>query len=111
MKLNIIGLEVSEGISAKTNKPYAIGKLHCVVPISQTTKGTNLARGGMGATFQCAPELLRPFEAYPLPFVGEAEFQAVMRYGDLVQEIVGLVPGERTASKAAAAPAGAVATR
>ncbi len=94
MKLNVIGLEVSEGISSKTGKPYSIGKLHVVLPISQQTKGSNLARGGMGGTFQCAPELLRKFETYPLPFVGEAVFEAVMRYGDIQQEIVDLKPAD-----------------
>jgi hypothetical protein len=94
VKMHVIGLEVAQGVGKKSGNSYAIGKVHVTLPISQKTNETSFARGGMGATFQCEPELLRPLDSYPLPFTGEIEFAAVMRYGEVVQEIVAIKPAD-----------------
>lgn len=87
MKAHVIGIEISEGVSKKTNKPYAIGKLYAALPIVG-----NGARGLMGSMYQCEPTVLRKLENVTLPVLCELEMQDVMRYGERRQEIVSVVP-------------------
>ncbi len=54
MKTNIIGFEISEGVSKKTGKPYAIGKLYAALPLA-AAEGS---KGFMGTEYRC--ELNRP---------------------------------------------------
>ena len=54
MKAHVIGIEISEGVSKKTGKPYAIGKLYAALPIVGDG-----ARGLMGSMYQCEPAVLR----------------------------------------------------
>ena len=87
MKAHVIGLEISEGVSKKTGKPYAIGKLYAALPIVGDG-----ARGLMGSMYQCEPAVLRKLADIQLPAVAELEMQDVMRYGERRQEIVSVVP-------------------
>lgn len=106
MKLNVIGFEITEGTSAKTGKPYSIGKLHTILPLSGSVKDGNVARGAMGSEFRCEVGLLRKIQHLIPPVVVEAETADVMRFGERVQDIVSLTPVELpkpgTAMKAAA---------
>ena len=88
MKVTVIGLEIAEGVSKKTGKPYAIGKLYAALPIAGGGKGL------MGSTYSCEPSVLRKIEHLPFdrPFLAEVEFQDVMRYGERKQEVVSIVP-------------------
>ena len=87
MKAHVIGIEISEGVSKKTGKPYAIGKLYAALPIVGDG-----ARGLMGSMYQCEPAVLRKLAGIQLPAVAELEMQDVMRYGERRQEIVSVVP-------------------
>lgn len=87
MKAHVIGIEISEGVSKKTGKPYAIGKLYAALPIVGDG-----ARGLMGSMYQCEPAVLRKLENVSLPVLAELEMQDVMRYGERRQEIVSVVP-------------------
>jgi hypothetical protein len=97
MKVNVIGFEISEGISKKTNNPYAIGKLYAALPLAPS-KG---AKGFMGSEYRCEVSILRKVEHLAPPFEANLEFQDVMRYGERKQEIVELVPMGRAVPKAA----------
>lgn len=96
MKAHVIGIEISEGISKKTGKPYSIGKLYAALPIMGSG-----ARGLMGSEYQCEPAVLRKLDGIDLPIVCDLEMQDVMRFGNRRQEIVSVVPVGVTASKAA----------
>lgn len=87
MKAHVIGIEISEGISKKTGKPYAIGKMYAALPL--VGQG---ARGLMGSQYNCEPVVLRKLDGVELPIVCELEMQDVMRYGERRQEIVSVVP-------------------
>lgn len=92
MKAHVIGLETSEGVSKKTGKPYAIGKLYAALPL--VGQG---ARGLMGSQYNCEPVILRKLDGIELPCVCELEMQDVMRFGERRQEIVSVVPIGKTA--------------
>lgn len=98
MKLNIIGFEITEGISHKTGKPvpYSIGKLHCVLPIqafaSKKEGARSVTKGGMGAEYSVEVSVIDKIAHLAPPMVCEAEMQDVMMFGERKQQIVSLVP-------------------
>jgi len=91
MRTHVIGFEISEGTSSKSGKPYAIGKLHAIVRLAEGMKG-NLAKGSMGHQFRCETTLLRKIEHLQPPFFCDVEFENVMRFGELQQEVVTIIP-------------------
>lgn len=107
MKAHVIGIEISEGVSKKTGKPYAIGKLYAALPLV----GGEGVRGLMGSMYQCEPAVLRKLNGIDLPVMAELEMQDVMRYGERRQEIVSVVPLPPTVTPARPAAGSAVATR
>lgn len=98
MRVNVIGFEISQGISKTTQKPYAIGKLHVILPISNgafSEREGNVAKGAMGHTYAIGVEHLAKIRHLTPPLVCEAFQEDVMRFGEVKQEIVSLVPVER----------------
>jgi hypothetical protein len=88
MKASVIGLEIAEGVSKKTGKPYAIGKLYAALPLV----GGDGVRGLMGSMYMCEPTVLRKLAMIDLPVLCELEMQDVMRFGERRSEIVSVVP-------------------
>ena len=98
-KLNVIGLEISQGIGKETGKPYAIGKLHTILEISNgafSSREGNVAKGAMGHSYQVEVPILEKVKHLQPPFVAEAEMGEVMRFGKPVMEITSLRPLERS---------------
>lgn len=98
MKLNVVGFEITEGNSKKDGKPYSIGKLHTILPLSANAKQGNAAKGCMGKEFRCEVGVLRKIEHLHPPFIVDAETAEVMRFGELSQDIVKLTPIDRPPS-------------
>lgn len=97
MKMQICGIEVSEGISKKTGKPYSMGSLHTLVQLAPPLGSSdNIAKGSMGSTYECDPILLRKFE-HLVPCMAEVELGAQMRYGERKEIVVDVRPVERVA--------------
>lgn len=95
MKLNVVGFEVSEGVSKKTGLPYSIGKLYTLFPLAgvQPKAGArNVARGAMVKEFRVEADVLLKVAHLQCPVVIEAEMAEVMRFGELSQDIVKLTP-------------------
>jgi hypothetical protein len=94
MKLHVIGFEINEGTSAKTGKPYSIGKLYTVFPLAGASKPEtgNVARGASCKEFRCEVGILRKIEHLHPPMTLDAEMAEVMRFGELSQDIVKLTP-------------------
>lgn len=95
MKVNVIGFEITQGISKKNGQPYAIGKLHCALPLAPSQGAGNCAKGYMGSTYQLDVSVLRKVEHLAPPFNADIEAQDIMRFGERRQEIVSIVPSER----------------
>lgn len=88
MKMQVCGFEITEGISKKTGKPYAIGKLHTMIPLA----GSDGAKGFAGHTYPTEVSVLRKIEHLQPPFIADVEVQQVMRYGNAQNEVVTVVP-------------------
>lgn len=95
MKVQVVGFEITEGVSKKTGQPYSIGKVHCVLPLAPAQGVGNQAKGGMGSTYQCDVGVLRKVEHLQPPFLADLEQMDVMRYGERKAEVVSIVPTER----------------
>lgn len=85
MKAYVMGLQISEGVSKSSGKPYSIGKLYAALPLVGDG-----ARGLMGSEYQCEPAVLRKLDSVTLPAYCELEMQDVMRWGKRVQEIASI---------------------
>lgn len=89
MKIQVIGIEISEGISKKTGKPYAIGKLHTIIPLSSNN---GFSRGAAGFSYDIEVSVLDKVKTQKLPFLAEVEMMQVMKYGNAKNEIASIVP-------------------
>ena len=99
MRLNIVGIEGSSGIGAKSGEAYEIGQLHSMARIAAPLKSTNIARGVMGTTYRCPLALIKALAGHPLPFMAEVEVEDVMRFGKREQEVISINPEKQPVTK------------
>lgn len=104
MKMQICGIEASEGVS-KTGKPYAIGQLFTLANLAPPRSGAPglpepIAKGMMGTTYRCDPVLVRKIAHLPLPVTCEVTIEGQMRFGEREEVVTDIAPIERV--KAAA---------
>jgi len=92
MKMQICGVEVSEGVSKKTGKPYSMGSLHTLTPLAPPMGEGNVAKGSMGSTYECDPVLLRKLEHLPFPVLAEVDIGAQMRFGERREVVLDVRP-------------------
>lgn len=89
----IVGLEISEGVSKKTGKPYSIGTLYTVTKLAPPLGGEdNIAKGYMGDKYSCDANILRKIAHLPFPVQAEVETESVMRFGERQKNVVDLRP-------------------
>lgn len=98
MRVNVIGFEITQGVSKKNGQPYAIGKLHCALPLAPSQGAGNAAKGYQGSTYRVDVSILRKVESLAPPFNAELEVMDVMRFGERSQEVVSVVPVDRLPS-------------
>lgn len=99
MKVVVIGHDHMEGISQKTNKPYAIGRVFAAVKID----GKN-AKGAQGTEYAVEPEVIKKISHLPLPFEADLVIEDVMRFGKRETKVLDVQPLARVQ----AAPGSAV---
>lgn len=91
-RMQLIGLEVSEGIGKKSGKPYAMAALYTVVDLAAPFGEGNVAKGAMGAKLELPAEVGRRIAHLPFPIVAEVESRDVMRFGERKEEILDVRP-------------------
>lgn len=92
MKLSIVGLEASSGVSSKSGKPYDMGQLHSVARLADPFDSSGIAKGSMGTSYRCSSELVKSLAHNPLPFFAEVEVQDVMKFGKREQVVISVTP-------------------
>lgn len=92
MKVQILGIEVSEGISKKSGKPYSMGTLHTLAHLAPPMGEGNIAKGAMGTSYECDPILLRKIAHLPFPVAAEVVTQPVMRFGQRQEIVADVLP-------------------
>jgi len=89
--IQIVGLEISEGVSNKTNKAYSIGTIHTMTRLAPPRAG-NIAKGYMGDHYNVDVETLRPIAHSTLPLNVEITRESVMSFGKREEIITAIVP-------------------
>jgi hypothetical protein len=101
MKIRVMGLERSEGVSkAKPDRPgsggkdYAIGRIHAAVMLDASRNGEkNMVKGTMGTTYDGIDvAIIKRLEHLPLPFDAEVTVEDVMRFGKRESKIMEVKP-------------------
>jgi len=92
VKLTIIGIEINEGMSKKTGKPYSMASVHTMTALAPPMGGDNVARGFAGDKFELDAGLVRTIAHLSFPLVCEVEKQDVIRFGQRQQIITDLRP-------------------
>lgn len=94
MKMQICGIEVTEGVAKKTGKAYAMGRLHTLIALAPPHGEGNVAKGLVGTTYECDVNLLRKVEHLPFPVMAEVDVQPVQRFGQRAEIVVDVRPLE-----------------
>lgn len=89
--IRIVGLEISEGISKKTDKAYSIGTVYTMTRLAPPMQG-NTAKGFMGDRYSVEVEVLRPISHNVFPIDAEITKETVMRFGKREEIITAIVP-------------------
>lgn len=89
--IQIVGLEISEGISKKTEKAYSIGTVYTMTRLAPPMAG-NTAKGFMGDRYSVDVETLRPIAHNTFPLQAEITRESVMRFGKREEIITAIVP-------------------
>jgi hypothetical protein len=90
MKMQVVGIEISEGVSKKTGNPYSIGKMHALIPIVNAKD----SRGYVANIFDCDVHILRGLDKLQLPAHCEIETATVSRYGKAQMQIMSVTPAK-----------------
>ena len=90
MKMQVVGFEINQGVSKKTGKPYAIGRLHTMIPLT----GSESARGYIGHTYDADVSVLDKIKTLVPPFAADIETAQVSRYGKPETQVVSIVPAK-----------------
>lgn len=92
MKMTIVGLEASSGVSGKTGKAYEIGQIHAIAKLAPPLGLNNVATGSMGTTYACPVAVVKTVAHNPTPFVAEVMIEDVMRFGKREQVVTLITP-------------------
>lgn len=97
MKMQICGIEISEGTS-KAGKPYSIGRLHTLIPLAPPMAGAgageNVAKGIVGTTYDCDVVLLRKLQQLSFPIDADVTVSPVQRFGKREEVVTDVRPLE-----------------
>lgn len=92
MKLQIVGIEGSSGVSNKSGKAYEIGQLHTLAVLAPPLAEGGISRGQMGTTYRCPLPLIEKVKHLAPPFMAEVTIQPVMRFGKREEEVTDIAP-------------------
>lgn len=78
----IVGIEISEGVSKKTGNAYSIGTIYTMTKLAPPLGGAdNVSKGYMGDRYPCDAAILRKIQHLPFPINAEVTTEDVMRFG------------------------------
>lgn len=89
--IQIVGIELSEGVSKKTGNPYSMGVVYTMTRLAPPM-GTNVAKGFMGDRYQVDADVIRPISHLTPPFAAEVTKETFMRFGKREEMITAIVP-------------------
>lgn len=92
-RMQIVGIEISEGISKKSGRPYSMGTLYSMTKLAPPMGSEdNVAKGYMGDKFETDVSALRKVAHLPFPIVADVDIDNVMRFGERKQTVSDIRP-------------------
>lgn len=92
-RMQIVGIEISEGVSKKTGRNYSMGTVHTITKLAPPMgSADNVAKGYAGDKLECDVTVLRKIEHLPFPLQVEAEMETVLRFGERRTVVTDLRP-------------------
>lgn len=100
-RIQIVGIEISEGVGKTSGKAYSMGTIHTMTALAPPMgQADNVAKGFMGDKFSCDVTVLRKVQHLPFPLTAEVDVQNVMRFGKREAIVVDIRPGSIETRKA-----------
>lgn len=100
-RMQIVGIEISEGTSKKTNRPYSMGTVYTITKLAPPMgSADNVAKGYAGDKLSCDVTVLRKVQHLPFPLHAEVEVETVLRFGERQTVVTDIRPTD-TIKKAA----------
>lgn len=94
-RMQIIGIEISEGVGKTSGKAYSMGTIHTMTALAPPTgQADNVAKGFMGDKLSCDVTVLRKVQHLPFPIVAEVDTQNVMRFGKRETIVIDVRPAD-----------------
>lgn len=98
--VQIVGIELNEGVSKKTGNPYSIGVLYTMTKLAPPMAG-GVAKGYMGDRYENVDaEIIRSISHNTFPLNAELTKESVMRFGkrqEMVTHVQPLAPAKDAA--------------
>lgn len=95
IRVEVIGLEVMEGVGKTSKKAYSMGRVHTMTKLAPPAPDTeNIATGCMGDTYEADAAFIRKVAHLPCPFVAVLEVDQQMRFGERKLIVTGIKPVE-----------------
>lgn len=92
-RMKIVGIEINEGTSKKTGRPYSMGTVYTITKLAPPMGGAdNVAKGYAGDKLDCDVTVLRKVQHLPFPLDVEADVDTVLRFGERQQVVTDLRP-------------------
>lgn len=92
-RMQIVGIEINEGVSKKTGRNYAMGTVHTITKLAPPMGGAdNVSKGYAGDKLQCDVSVLRKVEHLPFPLHAEVEVETVLRFGERQSQVTDIRP-------------------
>lgn len=82
-RMQIVGIEISEGTSKKSGRPYSMGTVHTITKLAPPMgQADNISKGYAGDKLECDVTVLRKIQHLPFPVHAEVELETVLRFGE-----------------------------
>lgn len=92
-RIQIVGIEISEGTSKKSGNAYSMGSLYAMTKLAPPMGGKdNVAKGYMGDKYEADVGALRKIQHLSFPLTADVEIDAVMRFGERRQTVSDVRP-------------------
>lgn len=95
MKVTVLGIEASQGVSKKgpnAGNAYSIGTLHTMIELAPAIGKESFNKGFAGDKMRCDLPLLAKLRDLPFPLDCEVTSKPVLQFGERVELVVDVVP-------------------
>ncbi len=94
MKMQIVGIEITEGVSKKSGNAYSMGRLHTLAQLAPPFGKDNVAKGLVGTTYDADVNLLQKIAHLPFPVQADVVTMPQVKFGQRQEIVIDILPLE-----------------